>query len=66
MTEERSNLACFYVGFNGHFRGVCRVVSVTVECSGKQPTGFTQELAGNPSKRKFANDKRAAIDHRHG
>ncbi len=33
MTEERSKLAQFYIGFNGDFRGVCRLVPVTVECS---------------------------------
>ena len=31
MTEQTSKSACFYVGFNGDFRGVCRLVLVTVE-----------------------------------
>jgi len=66
MTDQSLKLACFYVGFNGHFRGVCRLVLVTVECSVNQPASFTQELAGNVGKRKFANAKRAAIDLRHG
>ncbi len=66
MTEQNPKLACFYVGFNGDFWGICRLVLVTVECSVNQPVSFTQELAGNVGKRKFANDKRAAIDHRHG
>ena len=37
MTDQSLKLACFYVGFNGDFRGVCRLVSVTVECSVKDP-----------------------------
>ncbi len=56
MTEEASKLACFYVGFNGDFRGVGRLVLVAVECSVNRPTSFTRELAGI----------KAEIDHRHG
>jgi len=33
MTEKTSKLVCFYVGFNGVFRGVCTLVSGSVECS---------------------------------
>ena len=36
MTDQSSKLACFYIGFNGDFRGVCRLVLVTVECSVNQ------------------------------
>ena len=39
MTEKMSKLACFYVGFNGVFRGGCRVV-----CSRCAPLGHSSVM----------------------